>query len=306
MASKVVCAFVAIVAAISYTQAQTVNVTCEFRVVPIVARYSCVINSVTIPDDEYLEISFVGQHLEGRSNADVELVQITSSNIPFVMSQLFTTFPNLQIFEQTTNLTRIQPNAFANASSLIHYRTFGNLHLRTIQANAFAGASRLQVLFIMGGGVQIIDENAFNGLSQVEDISLVDNEIKELPINVFRPLKSVTFIRLGINQLESIPGRLFEANSRLYWVGLNFNRINAIERNLIDNIPALERLELIENVCADSMWDTDWPDVTLDTMREGLKTCFDNFDSRDVKTFTVELRGHLTIRDENGAEIITL
>lgn len=306
MASKSILIFAAILAALSATQAQDFNVDCDFQVTGLWQAYTCVIENVTIPDNENFNIIFGGQHLEGRDDSQVERVHIWFSNIPFIMSQVFTTFPNLEVLSHGTNLTRIQPNAFANASSLLEFYTSSGPQLTTIPANAFAGATSLTWLLIRDCGIQTIDENAFSGLSQLLDLFLQNLEIRELPADVFRPLELVEIIYLNNNLLESLPGRLFEANPHLFWINLNYNRIDAIERDFIDNKQALERLEFRENLCASDVWDTWFEGVTLDTMREGLRTCFDNFEGGDVKIFVMELRGHMTIRDQNGAEIITL
>lgn len=307
MASKSTLIFTAILAVLSSaTQAQVFNVPCDFQEIGLMLTYTCVIENVTIPDNEDLEIVFGGQHLQGRDDSQVERVHIWFSSIPFVLSQVFTAFPNLEVLNQGTNLTRIQPNAFANASSLLEFYTYSGPQLTTIEANAFAGAPRLNFLQIRDCGIQTIDENAFSGLSQLVDLFLQNLEIRELPVDVFRPLESVEVIYLNNNLLESLQGRLFEANPHLFGINLSYNRINAIERNFIDNKQALERLEFRENLCADDVWDTWSEGVTLDTMRDGLRTCFDNFEGDVPKIFSMQLRGSMTIRDQNGAEIITL
>lgn len=306
MASKTVCIFVAILAAFSTAQAEVFVVPCEFQIMGGTGWYSCVISDVRVPD-ENLEIVFAGGHLPGFGNSDVEWVDIRRSNIPFIMTQLFTTFPNLVILAHPTNLLRIHPNAFANASNLDQFSTQGNPELRTIPANAFAGAPNLRFLQIgssLNGGVQIIDENAFSGLAHVNNL-ILQGQLEQLPINLFRPLKSLQRISLAFNRLETIHGRLFEANPNLESINFGSNRINAIERNFLDGLPLLQTFTLNGNFCANINW---WPGVTIETIREGLSDCFDNFDALNAATrkFFIKLRGHMTVRYENGTEIIRL
>lgn len=273
MTSKTVCIFVAFLAAFSSAQAEVslFNVTCEFRIMSGTDWYACIINDVSVPDDENLDIVFVGQHLPGFDNSRVGWVDIRWSNIPFIMSELFTTFPNLEILEhQATNLTRIQPNAFANAANLNQFSTQNNPELRAIPANAFAGALNLRFLMIRFGGVQTIDENAFNGLANVDNLNLAGQDIEQLPINCFRPLESLRHVSLAFNRLETIHSSLFEANPNLESVNFGTNRINAIERNFLDGLPLLNSLTLHFNFCANIAWHTSWPGVTIETMREGL------------------------------------
>lgn len=182
MASKTVCIFVVVaIAAFSSAQAEVFNIPCEFQVMSGTDWYACVINDVTVPDDENLEIVFVGEHLPGPGLDDsrVEWVDIRRSNIPFIMSELFTTFPNLEILNHPTNLLRIHPNAFANASNLDQFSTQSNTKLQSIPANAFAGARNLRFLMIRFGGVQTIDENAFNGLENLNNLILEGQDLEQ-------------------------------------------------------------------------------------------------------------------------------
>lgn len=251
MASKTVCIFVvvAILAAFSSAQAEVFNMPCEFQVMSGTDWYACVINDVTVPDDENLEIVFVGQHLPGLDDSRVEWVDIRRSNIPFIMSELFTTFPNLEILNHPTNLLRIHPNAFANASNLDQFSTQSNTKLQSIPANAFAGARNLRFLMIRFGGVQTIDENAFNGLENLNNLILEGQDLEQLPTNVFRALKSLRQVSLAFNRLETIHSRLFESNKNLESINFGTNRINAIERNFLDGLPLLSSLTSFQFLC---------------------------------------------------------
>ena len=77
--------------------AQSVNVTCMFQWYQ--SDYSCLIDEVTIPGNEHQIVNFNGQHYFGYNNDDVKTVYIYYSDIPFIMTQLFTTFQNLKDFK---------------------------------------------------------------------------------------------------------------------------------------------------------------------------------------------------------------
>lgn len=303
MFSKSTIILVTMLAVSSTVTAQTLNVTCRFEL-PTQFTYTCFISDVTIPDDDNLDIVFVGEHLDGRGNDDVDMVVISSSSIPFIMPQLFTTFERFVVLRYSSNLTRIQPNAFANASNLREFHIEEAPELLTIPENAFVGAVRLVFMQITDSGIQTIHENAFNGLPEFAALYLNRLQIRELPVNVFRPVPTMFLVSLDGNLLESLPGRLFEANPLVFALFLRDNRINAVERNFLDFMPALEQLDLRNNICANQEWDTVFPGVDLETIREGLSVCFDNFEP--VKIFHIELRGHMTIRDVNGTEVISL
>lgn len=153
--------------------------------------------------------------------------------------------------------------------------------------------------------VSRIHETAFTGLTELVSMYLYDNEIRELHINVFRPLTSLSLIYLSDNLLESLDGRIFEANTELQEIIFDRNQINAIGRNFLDTFQFLRVLYVSGNRCVDNRWHYGTENADLEVIREGLATCFDNFDRGEggVKTFRVELRGSLIIRHQNGTEI---
>lgn len=290
---------------LSATEAQVVNLNCLFTVINGI--YTCSFVDVIITNDN-VPVNIVRQHLPGRTDADVLRVEITSSNISSIFTEVFTLFSNMESFQvTTTTLNRVQSNAFANARNLRTALFIFN-QMVEVQSNGFTGASNLLDLEIFSSQLELIHETAFNGLTSLQMLYLERNQLHQLSANVFRPLVQLEYLSLTENQLSSLDGRLLESNTRLSFLSLASNRINAIGRNFVDNLTSLRSFNTLGNICTSNFWAID-SSTTLDTVRQQLSTCFNNFvepPKENVRRFALELRGSLTLLNEDGNEIVRL
>lgn len=265
---------VVILCGFSSTAAQIINLPCRFFFAD--GLYTCQLIGITIPENQNTNVMITGVHLFGNTNNHVQRVSILFSNVPLVITQLFTTFPFLRNLQIMSGLTRIQSNAFANANHLDHVEIIDNPGLRTIHSNAFFGAPNLRTLDLHRNGIQVIHALAFNGLSSLQAIWLDDNNIQQLPAQVFSPMIILQKVVLDDNLLTSIDGRLFANNMFMLHIDLQRNNINSIQWNFLDRNPHLNSLNMIGNICANNNWIIG-RGVTIDTIRQGLTRCFNNF-----------------------------
>lgn len=287
-------------------QTQTVNVNCNFS---DVAGYTCHLFGAAVEDNPNANFVIGGQHLPGRTDADVRQIMIFNSNIPFIIPQMFTTFPNVEWFVIFNGgLTRVQSNAFADARRLtgVTISSGGTAStFETIEANAFNGASSLLTLDLTDNAITSIHETAFTGLNLLWGLALINNRIHQLDPIILHPLTSLEVLYVQDNLLISIDGRLLANHQRIREVNFSANQINAIARNFLDNLPNLLEFNMLGNICADEFWRIEGT-TTVETVREGLQECFNNFVDDDVKHFQLKLHGSLTVRDDEGNEIVTL
>lgn len=287
-------------------KAQTVNLNCQFA--NLNGMYTCLLFRATVVDNENANIILGGVHQTDRANQHVQQVLILDSNVPFIITQLFTTFPSLRNLQVMSALTRIQSNAFANANNLWNVEILDNPTLQTIHANAFSGAHNIRELDLHRNGIETIHATAFAGLNVMQTLWLDNNHIRQLPWNVFISTTALQRVNLDNNQLESLDGRLFGNNTQIARLDFVSNRINAIQRTFLDRLPALNVLNMQGNLCADTLW-TVAGATTIETIRQGLQTCFNNFvDAPDdeFKNFIMQLRGSMIVRYENGTEIVRI
>lgn len=286
------------------TKAQNVDVQCGFGF--SLGLYACTIWDVTIDAGESATFNISGTHLPDHTNESVLSAWVRLGSIPFVITQLFTIFPNIvDFYVWAGGLERIQTNAFANAVNLKNVHIVGNNEFRVIQRNAFSDATNLETVEIIENAIETIHEAAFDGLTSVQVIHAERNQLRELPFDIFRTLTSLESIFLSDNALESLDGRLLANNPNVVRLHFARNQINAIGRNFLDGLTQLGSFNVIGNRCVDHAW-LIGGNTTIDTVQEELQNCFDNFVDDDVKTFVLELRGSLVLRSQNGSEIIRL
>lgn len=292
---------------LSVGDAQVVVVNCNY--VNLNSRYTCLLNAVTIPDNEDANVFIWGQHLPTRTNADVTAVFIENSNIPFVIRQFFTTFVNLQDFRISNGgLTRVQEEAFANAENLVSIDIRRNDELKEIVDHAFKGAENVVSLTLASNRIKKIHEAAFEGLDSLIALSLEFNVIEDINVGAFKPLKALRILTVWNNLLKSLDGGLLAHNPAIHTLDFSFNKINAIEKTFFDELPALDIFNMLGNDCADNLWFLRG-ETTIETLLEELEKCFENFVSPpddEVRNFILELRGHLTVLDEEGNEIVSI
>lgn len=257
-------------------KAQIVEINCRFEY--SMGLYSCEVASAFSPDNENATFVIGGVHAsESLGNDDVEKIEIRFSTIPFIITQFFTVFPNVIDFSiWLGGLTRIQSNAFANARNLKTLYITGHQGLH-IQPYAFTGARSLQDLQFSFNQFETLHETAFEGITELRIFYAQSNQIQKLHADLFKTLTSLEWLYLAHNKLESLDGRLLANSPNVTRIEITTNQINAIGRNFLDGLTQLETFLAFDNPCVDNSWTIDGT-TTIETVRQGLETCFENFD----------------------------
>ena len=292
---------------VSLTNAQLepVNATCNFIYADGV--YSCFLDELVLTSVNQ-PVTITGEHFPGYNNSMVGRVVIAPrSSIPFIMTQIFTEFGNLNtLWWVDGGLVAIQQNAFENARNLRNLYIIDNLLLTEIPANAFSGAVNLVELTMRHNRIVRVHPQAFYGVSNLIVIRLDMNHIHHLAPNVFAQLPNLREVNLNDNAVEDLDGRIFASNPQMAFAFFVRNEIGAIGRSLLDNIGSLRVLNLNGNICVSHDFSIVTPE-DLEAMRPILRQCFENFgDESDVRRFTLEVRGSLVLFDEDGNEIVSL
>jgi hypothetical protein len=256
--------------------AQSTNLECAYQFNNS-GDYECVISQVEVVDDESQNFTITGNHLGNHSNADVGTFRVADANIPFVITQAFLTFPNLQQYVVISGgLKRVQSNAIRNAPRLFNFLAHMNSNMASVHAMAFSGGSALTSVNLQNGAITDVHPNAFIGLTNLRTLGLQNNRITKFPKHMLRPLPRLSTVFFSGNLLEVLEADLFSFNPRMHQIGLMNNRINAIDRNFLGPIPFVNFLFLQGNSCIDFNVLFGWQ---TDAMIQGhLRPCFENFD----------------------------
>lgn len=276
---------------------QEITFNCTFQL-SFWGEYMCVLSNVEVLDFNQT-ITIGGDHMENRTNVDVEVVHISNSNTPKMFPQLFTTFPSIIELEMVRcNLVSIDIPPWVQLEVIVLY---GN-NLTRITKDDFGHQRELLYLQAINNNIEVIDENAFEAVEKLIYLILINNNIEQLETKTFHPLRSLRYLDLEGNKLTHISEQLLSGNPGLREVYLEFNRINEISPKFVDDIRgSLVFLNLRWNACVDEVFyfksDSDWHE-----MRENLEICFRNFNETAPKTrrITIEFIGNLVILDEHG------
>jgi Leucine-rich repeat (LRR) protein len=217
--------------AIAMTSATTLK--CEFTRNTLFG-YVCEIRGVKLISEEKVTIEH-GDHIQGKTDADVKMISFGKSTVNFVPNQIFAIFPNLEILDLlNVSMTRWNRDFLKNAKNLKRIWLAHN-EIRELGDNSFMGATALENLVLHNNKIERISEKAFNGLLQLKSLELQNNLITKLSGNAFSPLKKLKEINLSENKIEQIDGNVFSGASKLEFLNFGDNKIKNLPANLFAN-----------------------------------------------------------------------
>lgn len=217
-----------------------------------------------------------GQHLQSRSNSDVDSFRIENfSSIKYFTNDVFIKFTNLHnLVIHSTALQYLMRGDFALSNHLVNVFITHN-RIAALEDYCFYGVQRLKTLNLRNNKISEIAENAFRGLKTLKHLTLAANEIEILHSNtfidqiyleqlalssnklrhidklVFSETKNLEVIFLDNNHLEVINGNMFKHNQRLRELYMDNNRIKQITnvQHFLVNLKDLEVAIFLNNTC---------------------------------------------------------
>lgn len=281
-----------------------VEIECDFFST-IYDDYVCLIYQQNATDRNASYV-FVGDHEEGKTNADVVAVGVFFSNMTFIIPEIYTSFPNITELDiEFTGLTEIDPiPATVNLEFFICYRN----DLSTIANETFATQnSSLIYLEMMDNGITTLEEDAFVGGSQVVVLYLLFNRINTPPTRTFWPLTTVGLIDIEANNFQRIHHTLFLQNNELEIVFMENNNISAVSPQFTFGFrDTMFAIVMYRNECIDRAFILE-EDIVIAFMHSSLQGCYNNFTNADPnanRTITLEFRGPLRLFDDFGNLIL--
>lgn len=283
------------VAALSSAASQQLN--CTFFITPF-NEYACRLEQITTLDRAQNR-TLVGSHLANFTNADVDVVQVYHSNTPFMIPEVFTTFPNINELDYfNTSLQRIE----VPASARLVYLVLESNNITRIHAGDIQNQTNLFIFDAYSNNIQEIDDDALSGMPNVFFAVFIDNDIRQINANTFRAITDVFYLDLEGNSLTRLDAGLFASNIYLSSLYLEHNQINAISPQFVDTLPRfLGFIEFSGNQCVDRFFTLDHPDATP-SLNNGLQRCFDNFNgtTSETRRLVLEFQGNLSLFDQFG------
>ncbi|CAO1421778.1 unnamed protein product [Diamesa serratosioi] len=161
-----------------------------------------------------------GNHMSGKSDKDVLVLNIRGCSLKFFPNSVFETFINLETLDASTNkIENITSNSFANAYN-VKKMVLSNNSIAKLPASVFINCAKLEELSLEQNIISDIDEDAFNGLLTLGRLNLINNQINAIAKNVFTKLPLLKTLELEMN----------------ICVSRNFQIINSVNIDVIPNI----------------------------------------------------------------------
>lgn len=285
-----------LIAVLSASSAQDIEITCVFQW-SFFNEYTCYLENITVWDPS-VNVAFIGEHLANLTDHDVEVVEIRNSNTPFMMPQMFTTFPN--IYELIIENSNLQSLDIPSSAQLV-WLFINRNNISHIGSGSIRGQSRLAYMELNSNGIVTIDEDAFADLIALTALLLMHNQITEIQGATFHHLTSLTAIDIQGNNLTRISEHNFSRNTNLFSLYLDLNQIEAIHPHFASELANLRYLNLHGNSCINRNFELEGEPGLID-MNTELQTCYHNYNGGvpETRRITMSFMGNLTIFDESG------
>ena len=234
--------------------------------------YACVISNVTsMLETDVFDIS--GTHLIGKTDENVNLVLVQSSNFVRIPSEIFTKYPAL-IYLSLSNVgvATLNENSFKNAKNLktiwlnrnkitklpgLLFKETPKLEqlmliqnqISEINVNAFSGTSNLLRLDMSNNKIQTLESGLLQSLTNLQVLTLLNNEINIIHNDTFKGLTKLKYLTLDGSKIVDVSEEWFTTTTNLKVLSLQNNQINTIGRNVFSKLIFLKELKLENNIC---------------------------------------------------------
>lgn len=261
-------------------------------------NYSCRLNFIQFLDPTQ-DVIFGGEHLDGKSNSDVEAVSVSLSNTPNMIPQMFTTFPNM--IALTTLASQLQSISIPDATKIIRLNVDVN-RIGRIEKGMLNNQRNLQSFSAMACAITSIDEDAFEGLDEVTFINFQFNMITKIEPKTFQHLPNLLTAIFESNALTRIDDDVFSKNTKLRGIFLANNQINEISPKFSRAfLKTIENIDLTGNSCVQRLFRFN-ENSSLVVMNNMLNLCFNNFNGgvAEERRITKQFKGSMAMYDEFG------
>lgn len=188
-------------------------------------QYTCNGQNVVVNQYDTFVTQVSGEHLQGKSDKDVQAVFFQNQKsffIPFNMSSMFPSLSALRI--ESSELTYLNESTFQYSNRLTH------LHL-------------------VDNKLKDAPSKIFNRLPGLIYLSLSANKIRYIDSELLIGVKNLRFFFIADNEIEVVGSSLFRNNARLEEIIFDNNRIRTIGTKLVVPITDLKLARFDGNIC---------------------------------------------------------
>jgi hypothetical protein len=198
--------------------------------------YTAVCSGIVVQSENDIVV-FSGQHESGMSNANVQQITFTNSQMETIPSNVFDTFRGLTtLTAQNAGINRLSVGTLRNCQNLLNLDLSFN-SISRLDNHVFRSCSSLSRVTINNNQLTTLGAHTF-ALPTLRTIELRNNSIVSLPEGIFSNAGGLDMISLSFNRIQRITRSLFQGNTEIperAFFDLRLSNLG-LDRNLISTI----------------------------------------------------------------------
>lgn len=205
-------------------------------------RYTCLLNGPVI-EDPIAPTIIEGIHLNNKTNADVQEIEVRYFNFSHIPMELFETFPNARDVKfQAGFLGRLDQFQHCEGIHSLILHAMLNVLNQTIPENLLENCKNLVNLEIWQNQ---FSEISIPALPSLTSLDLMKNQLRKFNVAGLRNLKTLT---LDLNQIETLHAENFVGLENLSKLNLSRNRISVIHEGTFAPLINLNQMFMENNL----------------------------------------------------------
>jgi Leucine-rich repeat (LRR) protein len=208
-------------------------------------HYTCGANLKDVKIQNYRSVnvsSVKGQHWAGKSNNDVQAVQISGQKTIFLIQGLVHHFPNLQ-------------ELYVSRSDLKH-----------LSRSDFKNYAQLTTISLSRNHLCYLPYDTFEDLVNLEHFSLAFNQLSLIPN--LKTLSKLKELYLFENSIESLSSADLSGNVNLEALWFYENKLKVIDSKIFELLPKLRDADFTHNRCISLKFKQHASDAFLKAIKE--------------------------------------
>ncbi|XP_037041735.1 protein artichoke-like [Bradysia coprophila] len=237
------------------------------------SHYECWLKDLDVRRENVFVNGIGGSHFHGKSNDDIEYLQLDSGSMTYVPNGIGRIFRNL-------NTLKIAPKLGARVIRRSHFRNMKNLgeldifenDIETLDADLFWDLPNLEVFHLEGNKItelhgstfekneklkyivlklnlrlEVLPEILFQNNLLLEEVTLPRNNLRAIPEQMFETISKLKMVDLALNMLEHLPKDLFKNNVHLEFVDVGGNFLQTLDDTIFETCTKLTNVYLHSN-----------------------------------------------------------
>ncbi len=223
--------------------------------------HQCEITFDEIPNPAVLELIIGGELdvIPDLSDAVAKFENLYQVEVCFVKLKIvqrvrLTPFKEIEILNLSFNqITELEPDTFNDLKKL-EKLFLSNNNLTELHPDLFKELNNLERLELTKNQLKTLPADILSNNKQIFYIELSVNNFRELQPDPFEGLHNLQYLFVNDNQLEELHPDILRNKPKLDYIQLRNNKIRKIYEFDLVNMPNLEVVDLLGNVCIDTIY----------------------------------------------------